>query len=117
LTLEYKVNGLHAVEPPGPDIIIGENALLFYVVTNTGNFPAVSISVTDNFNLISCPYTTLAGGSDMTCTANETVTAGLHSRTANANGLVNLQPISATDKVYFTGIPPIYNVFLPFILR
>ncbi|HWR67169.1 MAG TPA: hypothetical protein VN364_13710 [Bellilinea sp.] len=117
LTLEFKVNGLHAVEPPGPDIIIGENALLSYVVTNTGNFPVGSISVTDNFNLISCPYTTLAAESNMTCTANETVTAGLHSRTANANGLVNLQPISATDKIYFTGIPPTHNVFLPLILR
>jgi len=47
-----------------------------YLVTNTGNTTLTGISVSDNKNSVSCPSSTLAVGTDETCTGTYTVTAG-----------------------------------------
>jgi len=118
LSLEFKLNGLPADVSPGGEWFIGDTVELTYEITNTGNFLLDNISVSDSVsNAITCPGQTLAAGTSMTCTAEEQVAPGIQERIATVNGTVNDNPLSATDPIYYTGVPKTYEVFLPLILR
>jgi len=118
ISLEFKVNGSSADESPGQDWFIGDVAELTYELTNTGNYLMNNITVTDSVNnMISCPATTLAAGASLNCTAQELVAAGLQARIATVNGTVNGKPLTANDRIYYTGVPRYYDVFLPLIRR
>ena len=58
-----------------------------YEVTNTGNVPLTSVTVTDDQSVpVSCPGTTLAVGGSMTCTASGIAVAGQYTNVGTVNG-------------------------------
>ena len=62
---------------PGVFIPSGETAVWTYVVTNTGNTWLVDIDVVDDQGVVvTCPATTLAPGTSMTCEGSGVVTDG-----------------------------------------
>jgi len=118
ITLEFLVNGLPADESPGQEFFIGDTVALTYELTNTGNYSMNNIEVSDSANnIIYCPATSLAAGASLTCTAQELLAADLQARLATVNSTVNGKALSATDPIYYTGVPRTYKVFLPVILR
>src|SRR3989304_6390896 len=118
LSLEFQLRGLPADVSPGGGWFIGGTVELTYEITNTGNFLLDNIFVSDSVsNAITCPGQTLAESASMTCTAEEQVAPGIQERIATVNGAMNDNPLSATDPIYYTGVPKTYEVFLPLILR
>lgn len=70
ISLVKYVNGIHAPNPPGPNIPAGNDVVFTYLVTNTGTLTLVNIVlVDDQLGTITCPRTTLAPGESMTCTS------------------------------------------------
>jgi hypothetical protein len=116
--LDFRINSQPADTPPGPELFLGEAAILSYIVKNTGNYLMTDISVSDTAgNPVNCSSTALGAGMEMTCTAQEIVSGGLQSRTGTVTGLVNGKTVAASNPIYYTGIPRTYQVFLPFIKR
>ncbi len=73
----------------GDGVYIAAGAPVYwrYIVQNTGNVELTGISVTDDKGLtVSCPYSTLAPGASMTCTASGTAVAGLYSNIGTVTG-------------------------------
>ncbi|GGZ45133.1 hypothetical protein GCM10010387_44520 [Streptomyces inusitatus] len=113
------------VNPPGPATLIvtvpgsptitksaseetfaaGDAITYSFVVTNTATAPLSGIQVTDNgpgTPAVSCPSTTLAAGTSMTCAATYTATAsdaatGTITDTASVTGTVNGNTVNGTS--------------------
>ncbi|MGW1278257.1 beta strand repeat-containing protein [Streptomyces tsukubensis] len=113
------------VNPPGPATLIvtvpgsptimksanaetfatGDAIMYSFVVTNTASAPLNAIAVTDNgpgTPAVSCPFTTLAAGTSMTCTATYTAMAsdaatGTITDTATVTGTVNGNTVNGTS--------------------
>ncbi|MGV8848839.1 MAG: beta strand repeat-containing protein [Propionibacteriaceae bacterium] len=82
----------------------GSTIAYSFVVKNTGNVTLATVSIADaKVGTISCPATSLAPGSDTTCTATYTLTqadvdAGHVANTASVSAMAPQgQPASATD--------------------
>jgi len=106
IAIEKRTNGADADTPPGPEITVGAAVQWTYVVTNTGDVPLGSVSVTDNRGVaVSCPKTTLAAGESMTCTASGTATAGQYSNIGTATGTpASGTAVTASDPSHYTGV-------------
>ncbi|QDY78209.1 beta strand repeat-containing protein [Streptomyces qinzhouensis] len=120
--VDVTVSGLN---PPGPATLIvtvpgsptitksanaetfatGDVIMYSFVVTNTASAPLNAIQVTDNgpgTPAVSCPFTTLAAGAFMTCTATYTALAtdaatGTITDTASVTGTVNGNTVNGTS--------------------
>ena len=104
LTINKTTNG-----SDNPTIPVGSPVVWTYQVTNTGNVPLDTVTVTDNQGVpVSCPQTTLAIGEAMQCSANGTSVAGPYSNigTATANYL-GLQVTASDGSSYFGSAPSI----------
>jgi hypothetical protein len=94
IDIEKLVNDADADLPPGPIIPVGDPVAFTYVVTNTGDATVNLIAVTDDQGLeVTCPATTLAPGSAMTCTSPAgTAVAGPHHNVASVTGTSETDP-------------------------
>ena len=104
LTINKTTNG-----SDNPTIPVGSPVVWTYQVTNTGNVPIDTVTVTDNQGVpVSCPQTTLAIGEAMQCSASGTSVAGPYSNigTATANYL-GLQVTASDGSSYFGSAPSI----------
>jgi len=106
IAIEKRTNGIDADTPPGPQITVGAAVQWTYLVTNTGEVPLTSVSVTDNRGVaVSCPKSTLASGESMTCTASGTTTAGQYSNIGTATGTpADGSPVTASDPSHYIGV-------------
>lgn len=103
-----KINGEDANDAPGVTVAEGSTLNYIFEVTNTGNVPLTSVTVTDDKVAgISCPTSELAAGATTTCTATGVAPdPGVqHTNTATATGLPPAlldgtvpPPVTATDK-------------------
>ena len=92
--------------PPGPSIPQGTNPIFRFIVTNTGNVPLSSVTLTDSvLGPIVIPTTTLAVGQSFTVDVTGTWATGLHTNTATTTGSYNATTVTDTDDANYTGIP------------
>ncbi|NDA41870.1 MAG: DUF11 domain-containing protein, partial [Actinobacteria bacterium] len=104
ITINKTTNG-----SDNPTVPVGSPVVWTYQVTNTGNVPLDTVTVTDNQGVsVSCPQTTLAIGEAMQCSASGTSVAGPYSNigTATANYL-GLQVTASDGSSYFGSAPSI----------
>jgi hypothetical protein len=88
IDIEKSTNGFDADVSPGPEIIVGDDVLWEYVVTNTGPVPLSDVLVADSEGVpVSCPQVTLAPGESMTCTASGVATPGQYENLGTAIGV------------------------------
>jgi hypothetical protein len=103
--IEKATNGVDADTPTGPQIVVGAPVTWTYLVTNTGNVELTGVTVTDNQAVtVSCPATTLAVGTSMTCTASGTAAAGQYTNTGT---VTTTQQVTDTDPSHYFGISTI----------
>ena len=94
-----------------PIMFIGDTVHWFYEVTNTGNVPLNTISVTDNRGVtVTCPSTTLAVGNAMTCTADGTAIAGTYTNIGTVVAHYNSDTVTASDGSGYFGRNPQISV-------
>jgi hypothetical protein len=78
--IEKSTNGEDADNAPGPSILVDSAVNWTYVVTNTGTVNLANVVVTDDQGVsVSCPATTLAVGTSMTCTGSGMAILGQYS--------------------------------------
>ena len=108
ITLDKKTNGEDAAQPPGPSVTTGSTVQWTFVVTNTGDVPLTSVTVTDDrAAALTCPKTALAPGESMTCTASGTALAGPQRNVAVATGAPPCGAnVTATDSSHYRGVTP-----------
>ena len=87
LSVKKATNGVDADVPPGPAIVIGDDVYWTYVVTNTGNVPFTSWTVTDSdpSARIACPRVILGPSASATCVAKGIAGPGQYANTATAS--------------------------------
>lgn len=105
LEIQKSTNGDDADTPPGPTLIEGDPVTWTYVVTNHGNEEITDVSVVDDQGVsVTCPGTSLAGGSSMTCTGAGTVQLGQY---ANVGSVAAVHPtlgaIGGSDPSHYFG--------------
>ncbi len=104
-------NTVDPLPSDNPIIYVGETVHWQYEVTNTGNVPLNTITVTDNRGVsVSCPSTTLAVGEKMTCTASGTAIAGTYSNIGTAVAHYNSETVTASDPSGYFGRDPRIDV-------
>ncbi len=108
LTLEKSTNGEDADTAPGPTVTVGDTVTWDYVVTNFGTDPVDNVTVTDDQGVaVSCPATTLAGGTAMTCTGSGPATEGQYANLGTTTAeLAGGLTVSATDPSHYLGEAP-----------
>jgi hypothetical protein len=105
ISLEKRVNGHDADNPPGPSFVVGTALTWTYLVENTGDVILSSVGVTDSDGFaVNCPQTVLAPEETMTCTASGTALAGQQANVGRATGTPQGgSPIWAEDPAYYYG--------------
>jgi hypothetical protein len=111
LSVKKATNGVDADIPPGPTIAIGDDVYWTYVVTNTGNIPLASWTVTDSDPgaTIACPRVILVPSTSATCVAQGIATvSGQYANTATASTPNPLggPDITASDPSHYFGAQP-----------
>jgi large repetitive protein len=109
LEMAKETQGQAAPAPPGPLVLVGEAVKWTYSLTNTGNVELTGVSVADDQGeVVSCPQSSLAGGTSMVCTASGTAAAGQYSNTATAGGTPpgGLPAQQAQDTSHYYGAGP-----------
>lgn len=116
LSLKILIDGQDASQPPGPELQVGGFLPLTFVVGNTGNVGLNSIMLfLSEFNLVSCPGSSLSPGETMSCTNTELIFPGPgpHQITATVRGGVYVRPFpplgvgtSTTATGYYVGVAP-----------
>jgi hypothetical protein len=106
IAIEKATNGVDADTPTGPEIAVGATVNWTYVVTNTGEVPLTSVTVTDNRGVtVTCPKTALAAGESMTCTASGIAIAGQYSNIGTATGTpAGGSAVTASDPSHYIGV-------------
>jgi len=119
--IEKSTNGLDADNPTGPTIPVGGAVLWEYVVTNCGNMPLSSITVTDSEAGVTPAYVSGDTGNfgflDLTETwiyqANGTATAGQYANTGNVTGTPPVgSPVSDDDPSHYFGSAPTPDIHI-----
>lgn len=108
LDLEKQTNGEDADSPMGPILSIGDPVTWSYVVTNNSDEMATEIMVMDDLEgLVTCPDTTLASGSQMTCDPiSGTAEAGQYTNEATLTAMVSGTEVTVTDLSHYFGSDP-----------
>jgi plastocyanin len=107
ITVEKHTNGQDADTAPGPSLPMGSTVSWEYNVSNSGNLPLFSVSVTDDQGVsVSCPQTMLTQGEQMTCTASSTAAAGQYANIGTATGTPpdGFSEVSDTDPSHYFGV-------------
>lgn len=110
--LSVATNGVHAWEPPGPEIVIGEPVFWAYTVVNMGNVDLVNITMVDDQGTkITCPARHLSAGEAMSCIAQGTASPGLHTHHVSIHAEAP-EGEMVTDQAasYYVGIEPAIQV-------
>lgn len=113
VSLEKRVQGVDADTAPGPALAVGTPATFDYLVTNTGNDPLTSLSVTDDRGVpVTCPQDTVGLGEMVTCTGAATVVAGPYTNvgTAAAEGVTSGSAVSADEVAHYTGVEALLDI-------
>jgi hypothetical protein len=100
------VTWLDADQLPGPDVALDATVAFRFVVTNDGNVPLASITLSDNlFDLATCTLpATLDPGVFFECTLPaQPVTAGQHTNTATATGQYEGEVVTDSDGANYYG--------------
>jgi LPXTG-motif cell wall-anchored protein len=117
IDIEKWTNGADADAVPGPFVMVGGSVRWTYTVTNVGNVPLMSITVTDDqvdaadidcdgtgANLIAGP---LAPGASFTCVAAGTATSGQYVNTGAVSGVdPDQQQVTDEDPSHYFGAVP-----------
>jgi hypothetical protein len=105
ITIETKINGEDADEPPGPSIVVGGQVTWSYVVTNTGNVVLKDIKIKDDkVGAVTC-NPTLGVGESMTCTASGDAILGQYSNIGTATGTApDGKNVTAEDSSHYLGV-------------
>jgi uncharacterized repeat protein (TIGR01451 family) len=107
IDIEKATNGADADEPPGPFIPVGEAITWTYEVTNIGNVPLSGLTVVDDIlGPITCPQTTIAPQTSVTCTAQGVAEAGPYANDATATAEGAGQTVTDDDPSHYTGVQP-----------
>jgi hypothetical protein len=119
--IKTRVNGQEADSPTGPILAAGGTASFTYILTNAGNVPLSSITVTDNNGTpvnaaddFNASYTSgdangnsqLDVGESWTYSAARAVVAGQYSNIGTATATGNAQPVMDTDPGNYFGSAP-----------
>jgi autotransporter-associated beta strand protein len=111
IRIEKSTNGEDADDAPGPLLAVGVPVAWTYVVTNRGNTPLASVTVTDDQGVTIAGPTgdanndgKLDPGETWTYTASGTAVAGQYANTgtATATDVLN-QPVSGSDLSHYFG--------------
>jgi uncharacterized repeat protein (TIGR01451 family) len=118
LRLVKSTNGADANVPPGPYILPGYAVQWTYNVINAGNVVLSNLVVTDDKGLtVTCPVTTLAPGSETTCSASGVAATGqyINKGTATAKSPLGESLTDVDMSHYFgvtTGISLVKTVYI-----
>ena len=87
IDVEKATNGHDADLPTGPSILVGDDVVWTYLVTNQGEVTLTNISVIDDQGvLVICPLDMLAVGASMECSASGTAIEGQYGNIGTAAG-------------------------------
>jgi len=105
ITIEKRVNGQDADDPPGPTLFVGSPVSWTYVLTNTGGVRLTNVRVSDDKGVtVSCPKTVLEPAESMTCTATGTAMVGQYLNIGTATGTAPAgNDVTASDPCYYSG--------------
>ena len=109
VAIEKATNGADADSPTGPIIPAGDPVRWTYAVTNTGNLPLLSWSVTDSdIGSVGCPRVALLPGATQTCTANGVAQPGQYANigTVTASDPLGGQDLTDQDPSHYFGSQP-----------
>jgi hypothetical protein len=106
LSLEKRTNGQDADGAPGSYVAEGDVVTWTYVVHNEGNVPLSRVAVSDDqVSSVSCPTSTLAAGTSMTCTMMGTASAGQYANLGTVVGTPPVgTPVEASDPSHYYGV-------------
>lgn len=105
ISIKKFTNGADADVAPGPSITVGQAVTWTYIVTNTGNVPLTSVTVSDDkLGAVTCPKSTLAVAESMTCSMSGTATLGQYANVGTASD--SQSEISASDLSHYLGVNP-----------
>lgn len=105
--IEKRTNGQDADTPPGPGIPVGDPVTWTYVVTNTGNLPIQSFTVTDSdpsVTVVCPPAGIVLPGASVTCTATGVAKPGAYRNVGTVVALDVLEnTLTAKDPSHYDG--------------
>lgn len=100
-------NTIDVAPSDSPIIYKGDVANWYYEVTNTGNVPLTSVTVTDNQGVVvTCPSTTLAPGAVMMCRGDGIAIAGTYTNIGTVVASYNGDTVTASDPSGYFGLDP-----------
>ena len=105
VSVDNQVTWQDADLPSGPQTNAGTAVYFRFVVTNIGNVPLTSVTISDNvFTLVDCNVPSpLHPGQSQTCFYGPTpAQVGQHSNTAAATGFYNSQAVTDSDPAHYT---------------
>ncbi|HEX4444227.1 MAG TPA: SdrD B-like domain-containing protein [Galbitalea sp.] len=91
---------------PGPDVLTGDPVTVQFTLTNTFASALTNVSVTNASTTITCPSTTIAALTSMTCEADLTAASGIDTLTATVDAVASSGPVGGNYIAYFTGVTP-----------
>ncbi|MDM7934578.1 MAG: choice-of-anchor K domain-containing protein, partial [Methanothrix sp.] len=122
INITKKTNGMRYTSGPGPTIPGGCTIAWTYTVTNPGNVPLSSVTVTDDRVTVPSDHTgdtnndgKLDPGEVWVYTATGTASSGQHSNKATATGSFASVQVQATDWSYYYGCTPVITLPSPSI--
>jgi hypothetical protein len=113
IKIEKYTNSQDADTPPGPYILVGDEVVWQYTVTNTGNVDLGNLTVKDGKGVsIYCPTDTLPASESITCEANGTAEADQHVNTAEvfAKAPGDLGDVEDWDASHYFGASPSIDI-------
>ena len=105
MTLRKLTNGQDITSAPGPTIEVGKTVSWSYVVTNLSGVDIQGLAVGDDQGVVvTCPQTTVAAGSSVTCTGSGVAEACQYQNIGTASGVLpGGSTITATDTSWYYG--------------
>lgn len=108
--IEKATNGVDADTPTGPIVEVGSTVSWTYVVTNQGNTPLASWSVTDDQGVaVACPRVVIPPGGTATCSARGTAQPGQYANLGTVTApspVAGVPDASDSDPSHYFGAQP-----------
>jgi hypothetical protein len=106
IDIEKLTNGQDADSAPGPALPAGSQVTWTYEVANTGDELLTNITVADDkTGTVPCPYTELAAGANMTCTATGVAIAGQYENLGTVTGTApDNSTVTDSDPSHYWGV-------------
>ncbi|OQB46351.1 MAG: hypothetical protein BWY00_01625 [Firmicutes bacterium ADurb.Bin153] len=111
IEIEKYVNGEEADDAPGPGVLVGDDVVFEFTVTNTGDCTLTNVSVDDDILGHIGTIASLASGASQTLSRTVSATEGQHANTATVTGTPPVgDVVTADDPGHYFGENPSYRI-------